>query len=119
MIEVRSLGKTFGGRRPADDLSVWVLPRRATALLRPNAAGKTTTPRILLGLVTADPGPATINGKRYVDLRSPLRSVGASLENSAFHPGRSGRNHLRFLAALAGISTARVDQVLDEVGLTD
>jgi ABC-2 type transport system ATP-binding protein len=119
MIEVQTLTKTFGGRRVVDDLTFQVRPGRVTAFLGPNGAGKTTTLRILLGLVQGDSGTAMVNGHRYADLCDPARVVGASLENSAFHPGRTGFGHLQVLAAYAGIGRRRVREVLEEVGLTD
>jgi ABC-2 type transport system ATP-binding protein len=84
-----------------------------------NGAGKTTTLRILLGLVTADAGTATINGHAYRDLPEPLHQVGAVLEASSFHPGRTARNHLRIQAVAAEADPSRVDDVLDLVQLAE
>ncbi len=115
-VEVRGLSKTFGAVRAVDDLSFTVEPGQVTGFLGPNGAGKTTTLRMALGLVTPDVGTATFNGVRYADLPDPLRRVGAVLE-TAFHPARSGRNHLRVYCRAAGLPLRRADEVLDQVGL--
>ncbi len=117
-IEITGLTKQFRQVRAVDDLTFTVEPGRVTGFLGPNGAGKTTTLRMLLGLVRPTAGTATIGGKRYVDLAEPLRHVGALLEASAAHPGRSGRNHLRVLCTAAGFPKRRVDEVLELVGLT-
>ena len=109
--------KRYGHNTVVDDLSFTVKPGRVTGFLGPNGAGKSTTMKILLDLATADEGTATIGGRRYRDLPDPMRTVGVVLEPNAFHPGRSGRNHLRILAATAGIPVARVDEMLEFVGL--
>jgi ABC-2 type transport system ATP-binding protein len=108
MIRVEQLTKRYGHTKAVDDLSFDVLPGRVTGFLGPNGAGKTTTLRMVLGLVRADGGTATFDG-----------TVGAVLEDTGFHPGRSGRNHLRVLAVAGGHPAARVDEVLAEVGLAD
>lgn len=118
-IEVRNLTKRFGYVLAVDGLSFTVEPGRVTGFLGPNGAGKTTTLRVLLGLVTATSGDATVGGLRYRDLPSPQREVGALLEASNFHPGRSGRDHLRVLAETAGVGPDRADEVLHIVGLTE
>jgi ABC-2 type transport system ATP-binding protein len=118
VIEVEHLTKRFRGTTAVDDLSFSVPRGRITGFLGPNGAGKTTTLRVLLGLALPTRGQATIAGRRYSSLDSPLRTVGAVLEASNYHPARSGRNHLRVLAAAAGIPRSRVDQVLAEVELT-
>jgi ABC-2 type transport system ATP-binding protein len=117
MIEVRSLTKRFRGTTAVEDLSFSVPRGRITGFLGPNGAGKTTTLRILLGLVLPTSGQATIEGRRYRDLESPLGTVGAVLEASNYHPARSGRNHLRVMATAAGIPSPRIDEVLAEVEL--
>lgn len=117
-IEIRGLSKRFGSVLAVDGLSFTVQPGRVTGFLGPNGAGKTTTLRILLGLVRPSAGTATIGGRRYAELAQPLREVGALLEASNFHPGRSGRDHLRVLALNAGVADSRVDEVLALVGLT-
>ncbi|MCW2696137.1 MAG: transporter related protein [Modestobacter sp.] len=113
---MRGLSKTFGQVRAVDDLSFTVEPGQVTGFLGPNGAGKTTTLRMTLGLVTPDVGTATFDGVRYADLPDPLRRVGAVLE-TAFHPARSGRDHLRVYCRAAGLPLRRADEVLDQVGL--
>ena len=117
-IVISALTKQYRKVRAVDDLSFTVEPGRVTGFLGPNGAGKTTTLRMLLNLVTPTAGTATISGKRYADLGQPLRHVGAVLEASSAHRGRTGRNHLRVIAAAAGFPTRRVDEVLELVGLT-
>jgi ABC-2 type transport system ATP-binding protein len=102
-----------------DDLSFTVSRGRITGFVGPNGAGKTTTLRALLGLVSPGAGSATIFGRPYRELGDPIRRVGAVLEATDVHPGRTGRNHLRTVAAAAGIPTRRVDEVLALVGLAD
>ena len=97
-IEVRDLTKRFGTFTAVDDLSFTVEPGRITGFLGPNGAGKTTTLRMLLGLVRPRAGTATIGGQRYADIAAPQSTVGAALEATNFHPGRTGRDHLRVLA---------------------
>ena len=118
-IEVDDLVKHFGGIHAVDHLSFRVEPGRVTGFLGPNGAGKTTTLRCLLGLVTPTSGSATIGGRRYADVDDPERVVGAALEASGFHPGRTARDHLRVLARAAGIPDSRADDVLAQVGLAD
>jgi ABC-2 type transport system ATP-binding protein len=101
------------------DLSFEVQPGRVTGFLGPNGSGKTTTLRCLLGLVAPTSGRTLIDGQPYASLADPTRMVGAALEASGFHPGRTGRNHLRVLAAANGVADARVETVLELVGLTD
>ena len=117
-IEVRGLSKRFGSTVAVDDLSFSIEPGRITGFLGPNGAGKSTTLRALLGLVRPTSGEALVEGKPYVKLDDPLGTVGAVLESESFHPGRSGRNHLRTLALAAGLSSARIEEVLAEVELT-
>jgi ABC-2 type transport system ATP-binding protein len=118
-IVVAGLTKDFGKVRAVDDLSFTVEPGTVTGFLGPNGAGKTTTLRCLLGLVSPTRGTATIGGRRYADLPDPLRTVGAALEASSFHPGRTARNHLRVLCAAAGIPDTRADEVLELTGIKD
>jgi ABC-2 type transport system ATP-binding protein len=121
-LQVESLTKVFGRRRPVTavkDLSFTVSPSRVTGFLGPNGSGKTTTLRCLLGLVSPTAGQALIGDVRYRDLPDPTRAVGAALEASGFHPGRTARNHLRVVAAAADLADSRVDEVLDIVGLQD
>jgi ABC-2 type transport system ATP-binding protein len=117
VIEVADLRKRYRKATAVDGLSFTVPAGRITGFLGPNGAGKTTTLRILLGLVHPTSGSATIGGRRYREITDPVQRVGAVLEASNYHPKRSGRSHLRVLAAGAGIPVARVDAVLDLVGL--
>ena len=118
VISVRGLSKAFGPLLAVDGLSFEVGSGRVTGFLGPNGSGKTTTLRMLLGLAAATSGTASVWGRPYVALESPSRSVGAMLDAGSFHPRRSARNHLRWVAAAAGISTHRVDAVLAEVDLS-
>ena len=117
MIEVRDLTKRYGDKLAVDHLSFTVEPGRVTGFLGPNGAGKSTTMRLVLGLDYPNTGTATINGQRYRDLPSPLRTVGALLEAKSVHGGRTARNHLLFLAQTQGLPRSRVDEVLGLVGL--
>jgi ABC-2 type transport system ATP-binding protein len=117
-IVVSGLTKQFGKVRAVDNLSFTVQPGRVTGFLGPNGAGKTTTLRMVLGLVRPTAGHATIGGHHYADLSEPLRSVGAVLEASSAHKGRTARNHLRVFCAAAGLPDSRADEVLAMVGLT-
>ena len=118
MIEVTGLSKRFGKTQAVSRLSFRVEPGTITGFLGPNGAGKSTTLRAVLGLVHPDAGGATVLGVRYRELDRPFHRVGAVLEASEVHPGRSGRNHLRVLAAAAGIPRSRVEEVLALVELT-
>ncbi len=117
-VEVHGLTKTFGAVRAVDDLSFTVEPGSLTGFLGPNGAGKTTTLRTMLGLLTPDSGTATFGGRPYAQLAEPVRTVGAVLE-TAFHPARSGRDHLRVYCRAAGLPLARADEVLPQVGLRE
>ncbi|MDR2347691.1 MAG: ATP-binding cassette domain-containing protein [Bifidobacteriaceae bacterium] len=118
MIEVRSLTKRFGSVRAVDGLSFAARPGRVTAFLGPNGAGKTTTLRVALGLVRATSGDVVFDRKHYAELRRPGREVGASLEASSFHPGRTAVNHLRSLTPELGVPDSRCAEVLELVGLS-
>jgi ABC-2 type transport system ATP-binding protein len=118
-IAVRGLTKRYGPVTAVDALTFEVAPGEVTAFLGPNGAGKTTTLRMLLGLVAPTEGEALINGVRYAELDDPRRTVGAVLETTGFHPGRTGRGHLRVIAQAAGLDSQRVAEVLDRVGLAD
>ncbi len=115
-VEVSGLTKRFGLVHAVEDLTFTVEPGRVTGFLGPNGSGKTTTLRMLLGLVQPTAGTATIGGRAYTSIERPSSVVGAVLEAS-FHPGRSGRGHLRVLAPLVGVPDSRVDEVLELVGL--
>jgi ABC-2 type transport system ATP-binding protein len=117
-IVVSGLTKVFPKVRAVDDLSFTVEPGRVTGFLGPNGSGKTTTLRMVLNLVTPTRGHATIGGQRYSELTHPLNTVGAVLEASSAHKGRTGRNHLRVVCAAAGYPIKRADTVLEMVGLT-
>jgi ABC-2 type transport system ATP-binding protein len=118
-VEIESLTKRFGSVEAVRDLSFRVEAGHVTAFLGPNGAGKSTTLRALLGLVKPTSGSATFGGKAYEELDAPSRRVGAVLEDASFHPGRSGRNHLRVLAVAGEHPDGRVDEVLRTVGLAD
>ena len=116
---MEGLTKRFGDVTAVEDFSCTVHPGRVTGFLGPNGAGKTTTLRMLLDLVQPNEGHSTIGGMAYADLDEPLRVVGAGLDGSSFHPGRSGRSHLRWVAATHGIDDARCDAMLTLTGLTE
>ena len=118
MIVTRGLTKRYDKTLAVDDLSFTVSPGVVTGFLGPNGSGKSTTMRMILGLDRPDAGSALVNGCTYAELTWPLREVGALLDARAFHPGRSARNHLRWLAQTNDLPEARVDHVLDMVGLT-
>src|SRR5690349_1095147 len=107
-IEAEGLTKRYKNVVAVDDLSFRIRDGAVTGFLGPNGAGKTTTLRMVLGLARPTGGHATIEGKRYTELQDPARTVGANLEVAGAHPGRSGRNHLRALAAMAGLPASRV-----------
>ncbi|GAA3989651.1 ABC transporter ATP-binding protein [Thermobifida alba] len=119
MLTARELTKRYGGTTAVDSLTFDVRPGLVTGFLGPNGAGKSTTLRLLLGLDRPTSGEALVNGRRYVRLPQPARQVGALLDASAGHPGRSARAHLLALARGGGIPRRRVADVLDEVGLSD
>lgn len=104
MIEVNELAKSYGTVRAIDRIGFVARPGRVTALLGPNGAGKTTTLRMLLGLVEPTSGTATFGGRRYDELPDPVRHVGAVLEASGCHPGRTALDHLRALATAARLA---------------
>ena len=118
-IVAEGLTKRYGPVTAVDDLSFEVRAGAVTGFLGPNGAGKTTTLRMVLGLARPTAGSATIFGQPFAALPDPARSVGANLEVCGMHPGRSGRNHLRALAALAGLPTPRVEEVLDLVEMRE
>jgi ABC-2 type transport system ATP-binding protein len=118
MIEAVGLTKSYGRTRAVDGLSFEVEPGLVTGFLGPNGSGKSTTMRMIMGLDRPDTGSVTLGGRRYHDLPWPLREVGALLEAKAVHPGRSARNHLLGMAQSNAIPSGRVEQVLDQVGLS-
>jgi ABC-2 type transport system ATP-binding protein len=119
MIEISHLSKSYGDKVAVDDVSFVVRPGIVTGFLGPNGAGKSTTMRCILGLDRPDSGTVTVDGHSYLHLAAPLREVGALLEARTIHTGRSARNHLLALAQTHGIPTARVDEVIEQVGLTE
>ena len=119
VLEFSGLTKRFGAVSAVDGLTARVEPGLVTGFLGPNGAGKTTSLRMLLGLVRPTAGSATIGGRRYAEIERPLQTVGAALEASSFHPGRSAANHLKAYARAASLPLSRVDEVLGLVGLAD
>jgi ABC-2 type transport system ATP-binding protein len=117
-IEVTGLTKRFREVRAVHDLTFSVRRGAVTGFLGPNGAGKTTTLKMVLGLAAPSGGSAQVLGRPYAQLDQPARRIGAVLESTGFHPGRRGRDHLRILATALELPDARVDAVLDEVGLT-
>jgi ABC-2 type transport system ATP-binding protein len=117
-ISFSNVTKRYGAVTALDGFSAEVAPGRITAFLGANGSGKTTSMRLLLGLAEPTAGTAFVGGRAYHELEHPLRSVGAVLDQG-FQPNRSARNHLRIVAAQAGVPASRVDDVLDLVGLTD
>ncbi len=118
MISVQNLTKRFGHRYAVADLSFEVHPGRVTGFLGPNGSGKSTTMRCMLGLDRPDAGTASFDGSPYHRLDRPLHQVGALLDAGYVHPGRSGRDHLRWMAASNGLPASRADEALATVGLT-
>ena len=118
MIEVDGLSKRFGGRLAVDNLSFEVRPGVVTGFLGPNGSGKSTTLRCMVGLDRPNAGATRFDGRSFVSLAQPLHDVGVLLDAGYVHPGRSARNHLRWLAASNGLPTARIDECLAMVGLT-
>jgi ABC-2 type transport system ATP-binding protein len=118
-IEVSGLIKRYGATTAVDGLSFAVPRGTVTGFLGPNGAGKTTTMRIMLGLAAPTEGTTCVFGVPYPHLTDPIRSVGASLEVTGFHPGRSGRNHLRAMAVQAGLPAERVDAVIAQVAMQE
>ncbi len=117
LIEARGLGKSYGSNRAVHDLSFVVHPGSVTGFLGPNGSGKSTTMRLMLGLDRGE-GQTTFDGMAFAELKHPMRHVGALLEAKPFHPTRAAQSHLRMLAAANGIADARVDEVIDLVGLS-
>ncbi len=117
-IEVTGLRKRFGSALALDGMTFLVAPGQVTGFVGPNGAGKSTTMRVVLGLDTADAGTALIGGRPYASLRRPFSHVGSLLDAAALQPSRSARNHLLWLAHSQGLGTKRVDEVIDQAGLT-
>jgi len=119
MLEVQDLTKKYGDVTAVDHISFAVQPGIITGFLGPNGAGKSTTMRMLVGLDRPTSGQALVNGRSYVASHAPIAELGALLEAKAADKGRSARNHLRAIGATVGVSDARVDELLDVVGLAD
>ena len=117
-IEVNGLRKRFGPTLALDGMSFTVAPGQVTGFVGPNGAGKTTTMRVILGLDAADKGTATVGGKPYASLRQPMRVLGSLLDAGALQQSRSARNHLLWLAHSQGLAARRVDEVIQQAGLT-
>lgn len=117
MIEVANLTKRYGDFLAVDDLSFQARSGQVTGLLGPNGAGKSTTMDVTLGLKSPTAGTALVDGRRYTDLVTPLRTVGAVLEGAGGHPRHRVRDHLRWIATSHGISLQRIDEVLNLVAL--
>ncbi|WP_454296219.1 ABC transporter ATP-binding protein [Salana multivorans] len=118
MLTINNLMKYRGSRAVLDHVTFEARPGRVTAFLGPNSAGKSSTLRILLGLDHADGGSALVGGRRYRDLREPLRAVGSMLDGSGAHRSRTARDHLAWVARSNGIPRRRIGEVLETVGLT-
>jgi len=118
VIEVNGLTKRFGSVVAVDHLSFQVDEGKVVGFLGPNGAGKTTTLRMLLGLVEPSGGSAKVCGAPYRELDNPLHKVGALLDSSHAHPRRTARTHLRLVATSAGVSPAKIDDMLALVGLS-
>ena len=119
VVVAESLTKRFGEVLAVDDLSFELEPGTITGFLGPNGAGKTTTLRMLLGLAAPSTGRALVFGKTYAQLDRPALRIGAVLEATDFHPGRSGRDHVRMLGRAVGVPDSRADEVLALVELQD
>ena len=117
IIEVTGLRKRFGPTLALDGMTFTVTPGQVTGFVGPNGAGKSTTMRVILGLDFPDAGQALVGGRPYRSLRHPLRRLGSLLDASALQPGRSGRNHLLWLAHSQGLAASRVDEAIEQAGL--
>jgi ABC-2 type transport system ATP-binding protein len=117
MIEVENLTKRYGNRTAVDGVSFQVHPGTVTGFLGPNGAGKSTTMRMIAGLDQPTAGQVRVNGRDYRRARAPMAELGVLLEARAVHPGRSARDHLLAPAQTAGLGRARVDEVIEQVGL--
>ncbi|GAA1443701.1 ATP-binding cassette domain-containing protein [Leifsonia poae] len=117
MIQLDRLTKTYGSKTAVNDITATIQPGKVTGFLGPNGAGKSTTMRMIMGLDRPTHGTAIVNGKRYVEHRSPLTEVGALLDAKAVHTGRTAYNHLLAMAATHGIPKRRVHEVIGLTGL--
>ncbi|MEU7861981.1 ATP-binding cassette domain-containing protein [Nonomuraea sp. NPDC049141] len=119
MIALTELTKRYGDITAVDGLTLELTPGTVTGFLGPNGAGKSTTMRMIMGLDSPTSGTALIGGRRYAELDRPLRTIGALLDAKAVHPARSGRDHLRAMAASQRLPLSRVEQVLALTGMAD
>jgi ABC-2 type transport system ATP-binding protein len=119
VIELSGVSKHYGKKAAVSDLSFTVSAGRVTGFLGPNGSGKSTTMRLILGLDAPDQGEVVVNGKRYRDHRAPLHQVGALLDASSFHTGRSARDHLLAMAQTHGLGRERVEKMIELVGLRE
>jgi ABC-2 type transport system ATP-binding protein len=119
MITADGLTKRYGDTVAVNDLTFSITPGIVTGFLGPNGAGKTTTMRMILGLDAPSAGTVTVNGYAYRDTPAPMQAIGALLDPSAVHPGRSAYHHLLWQALAGGLPKSRVDDVLELVGLAD
>ncbi len=119
MITTTALTKSYKQMHVVRDVSLHCKPGTITGFLGANGAGKSTTLKMVVGLVRPDHGTATIDGRPFVELPNPTRVVGMLLDASAMHPGRSGRSTLRIAAQMAGVHTGRIDHLLELVGIAD
>jgi ABC-2 type transport system ATP-binding protein len=117
VIELAGVSKRYGKKAAVSDLSFAVQPGRVTGFLGPNGSGKSTTMRLILNLDAPDRGTVVVNGKRYRDHRAPLHQIGALLDASSFHTGRSARDHLLAMAQTHGLGRERVEAMIELVGL--
>jgi ABC-2 type transport system ATP-binding protein len=119
MIEVENLTKRYDDKVAVDDLTFTVQPGTVTGFLGPNGAGKSTTLRVIAGLDHPTSGRVRVNGRDFASSAAPMAELGLLLEAKAVHPGRSARNHLLAVGQTAGFGRARVDEVIELVGLAD
>ncbi len=119
MIKATGLTKRYGSTACVDGLTFEVKPGIVTGFLGPNGAGKSTSMRLILGLDSPTEGTVTVNGQSYRDKKAPMQEIGALIDPSAIHGGRSAHNHLLWQAQAGGLPRHRVDEVLEMVGLTD
>src|SRR6201996_2300779 len=119
MIELNGVSKSYGDKAAVRDLSFTVRPGHVTGFLGPNGSGKSTTMRLILGLDAPDSGSVLVDGQAYRDHRAPLHPIGALLDASSFHTGRSARDHLLAMAQTHGLGRERVEAMIELVGLGD
>jgi ABC-2 type transport system ATP-binding protein len=116
-IEVTGLHKRFGPTVALAGMTFTVGPGQVTGFVGPNGAGKSTTMRVILGLDAPEAGTALVGGRPYATLHRPMTQLGSLLDAGALQPGRTGRNHLLWLAHSQGLDARRVDAVIGQAGL--